>query len=325
LKLLLVFGLFGFAYGVVLQRSGFCIARAALELFLLRSREALNGLLAGLCVATLGFTVVTVVRAGAGLPALDHLLVLPFGVATVVGGVLFGLGMTLAGMCAAGTLQRLGEGYVVAWASLAGMILGAAFDPFHNLLPTSWQLQSGGFWLGRVAGAPAAAGVTVAAILMVWWVVRGKPGARPLRLLSPIVLGGVVLGLLNTAQVAVATPWTVAYPLGLVPPALSRSLSHTAIQNALPLLAVNAGMVLGSALATAAGGRYRLRRPRRARDVGAALAGGVLMGWGIQLARGCGIGGGFSALPSLSASAWLFLPGLFLGAWIGARAVRRLL
>jgi len=322
--LLIVFGLFGLAYGVVLQRSGFCIARAGFEVSLLRSRDALNGVVMGLLVATVGFAVVTMLRARAGLPSQDHLLIIPFGLGTAVGAVIFGLGMTLAGMCAAGTLLRLGEGYVIAWASLAGLLLGAAFDPFRRFLPMAWQVQSGGVWLGEIAGAPAAAGVTVAAIVVAWVAMGGKRVFRKRSLLTPTVYGGAALGLLNTLQMAAATPWTVAYPLGLVPGAMAGTLSHSAVSQALPLLVLDGGLALGALLATATGERYRLRWPRRAKDVLAALVGGALMGWGIQLARGCSIGGGFSALPSLSASGWIFFPCLFLGAWIGARVMRRL-
>jgi len=324
LRLLIVFGLFGLAYGAVLQRSGFCIARAGFELFLLRSRDALNGVIAGLLVATVGFAVVTVLRERAGLPPQDHLLIIPFGLGTAVGAVIFGLGMTLAGMCAAGTLQRLGEGYVIAWASFAGILLGAAFDPFRRLLPMSLQLQSSGLWIGGRLGEVTGAAATLAVIVIAWALIGGKSAFRKRSLLTPTVYGGAALGLLNTLQMAAATPWTVAYPLGLVPGAVSGSLSRSAVDQALPLLVLDAGLVLGALLATATGERYRLRWPRRARDVLAALVGGVLMGWGIQLARGCSIGGGFSALPSLSASGWIFFPCLFLGAWIGARVMRRL-
>jgi uncharacterized membrane protein YedE/YeeE len=324
LKLLIIFGLFGFAYGVVLQRSGFCIARAGFELFLLKSRDALNGLIAGLLTATIGFAVVSVLRERAGLPPQTHLLISPLGAGTVVGAVIFGLGMTLAGMCAAGTLLRLGEGYVIAWASLAGILLGAACDPFRRFLPLSWQLQSSGLWLGKTVGLPAAAAVTLVAILVTWALIGGKRAFRRRSLLAPTVYGGIALGVLNTLQMAAATPWTVAYPLALIPPAMSGTLSPGDTRAALPLLVLDGGLILGALLARATGERYRLRWPRRTREVVTALAGGVLMGWGIQLARGCSIGGGFSALPSLSASAWVFLPCLFLGAWVGARVVRRL-
>ena len=322
MELLIVFGLFGLAYGAVLQRSGFCMARAGFELCLLRSREALNGVMAGLLVATLGFAAVGLLRTQAGLSPQGHLLIIPFGLGTAVGATIFGLGMTLAGMCAAGTLQRLGEGYVIAWASLAGIVLGAGFDPFRALVPQSWQLQSSGVWLGGRLGEVTGAGATLAVLLVSWLVIGGRAARKRRNLLTPTVYGGAALGLLSTLQMAVQTPWTVAYPLGLIPPAMSGALSPRDLSQALPLLVLDGGMVLGALLARTARERYRLRWPRRTREVATALTGGILMGWGIQLARGCAIGGGFSAIPSLSASGWIFLPCLFLGAWAGSRLVR---
>lgn len=331
MKSLIIFAAFGIAYGVVLQRSGFCFAKAGFELFLLRSRDAFNGVISGLVVATLGFAVVTAVRAHAGLEPKSHLLVMPLGVGTAIGAVLFGVGMSLAGMCAAGTLQRLGEGYLVAWISLLGIIVGAALDPFSAFVPEHWKTQSSGLWLGERAGALTAGALAVLALVCVWLAVMRSQGAA-LRwrgvawrsLITPTIAGGVVLGLLNAAQAAFAAPWTVAYPLAVVRPALSGTLSRSVLHEAFPLLVLDAGLVIGSLIASVRADGVQIRMPRRWRDVAVALIGGVLMGWGIQLGRGCSIGGMFSAIPSLSASALLFAPSLFFGAWIGNQVIRRL-
>ncbi len=173
---MILFALFGIAYGVVLQRSGFCFARAGFELFLLRTREAVNGVMAALLVTTIGFGAVTLVKDHLGLADSNHLLLLPVGLSTVLGAVLFGLGMMLAGMCAAGTLQRTGEGYASAWAVLVGILLGAALDPFAPLrgaVPalagvelslTQWMHPGLGFLL------------TVAALLLLWAALSRRSG-----------------------------------------------------------------------------------------------------------------------------------------------------
>ena len=56
------------------------------------------------------------------MPAGAH--VVPLGLNLAVGGVLFGIGMVVAGGCVSGTLYRIGEGYVASWASLLGILLG---------------------------------------------------------------------------------------------------------------------------------------------------------------------------------------------------------
>jgi hypothetical protein len=316
---------FGLAYGIVLQRSRFCMARAAYELFLLGSREATKGVIAGLVVATVGFAAIAAIRGAFGLPPAGHLLVIPFGLGTLVGAGLFGLGMSLAGMCAAGTLLRMGEGYAIAWVTLAGMIAAAVFDPFRAFVPPSWQLQFPGVWLGgRIGGLWA--GLFVTAVLAALWKMTNRPtAAGPASRGSPApeVVGGVLLGGLNCLQSALASPWTIAYPLALAASLLSGGPSVTALQQASPLLALDVGLVAGAFLSSALRDGFRLRWPRGRKQVIIALAGGVLMGWGVQLARGCAIGGVFSALPSLSLSAWLYLPGLLMGSWAGVRLISR--
>jgi hypothetical protein len=322
----LLFALFGLAYGAVLQRSGFCFARAGFEYALLRSRDAINGVLAGLIVGTAGFGLVMWARpAGPGHPG-PHLVVLPLGPGTVVGGVLFGLGMSLAGMCVAGTLVRLGEGYAIAWATLAGIVIGAALDPLRTAIARVLQNRWFGVWLGHWLTAPGASLFTLVFLIVIWLSLarrRGKkPGDRresPLHIPAPVV-GGLLLGLLNTLQMALVAPWTVSYPLALV---WSGTSSET-LRWAIPLAALDVGIVAGALVSGAAGDGVRLRVPRRRKDVLLAVLGGLLMGWGVRLAGSCNIGGIFSALPSLSLSAWLFLPAVVVGARAGARLVQRL-
>src|SRR5918996_6479388 len=113
-RLLAVFWLFGLAFGFVLQRSRFCFASAFRDLFLLGDARVMKGIIAGLAVATAGFAVLMarlVPEVGFGsLP--PGATVLPLGVHTLLGGVLFGVGMVLAGGCTSGSLYRAGEGYV---------------------------------------------------------------------------------------------------------------------------------------------------------------------------------------------------------------------
>ncbi|MFB3879632.1 MAG: YeeE/YedE thiosulfate transporter family protein [Armatimonadota bacterium] len=315
---------FGVLYGLVLQRSGFCFARAALELFLLRSRDAMDGILAGLIVATVGFAAVTAVRSSVGADPATGRLILPVGPGTFLGAAIFGLGMSLAGMCVVGSLLRLGEGYAAGALTLAGMVAGAAIDPFRLLLGRSLLLPPTSLpdWLGRLISVA----LTLAVLAALWRLAarREEAGATRSRALAPAVIGGVLLAVLNTAQMAWRSPWTVAYPLGVVASAASGQLGPAVVRGALPLLALDLGVVLGAAASALAARDLRFRWPRQRRQLALSVAGGVLMGWGVQLAHGCNIGGLFSALPSLSLSAWLFLPGLLLGSWAGSRLLRRI-
>jgi len=188
-----------------------------------------------------------------------------------------------------------------------------------------------GLSLASRVGLPAAAFLTLVTLALLWWLAARATGDRPVMqrhritadLASAPVVGGVLLAVLSTIRMARHSPWTVAYPLGVVAAAASGQVRPSLISQAAPLLVLDAGVVLGAAASALAGADWRVRWPRQWRQVGLSLAGGMLMGWGVQLARGCNIGGLFSALPSLSVSAWLFLPGLVFGAWLGSLVVRR--
>jgi hypothetical protein len=117
-----VFLLFGVVFGVVFQRSRFCLVRAFREPFMTGDAEHTRAAALALAVSTLGFAILKFsdlkdradwVFPGAGIGAL-------------AGGTLFGVGMTLAGGCGAGSIWRAGEGQVKLWVALAGFALGAS-------------------------------------------------------------------------------------------------------------------------------------------------------------------------------------------------------
>lgn len=121
-----VFWVVGVAFGAICQRSRFCFVAGFRDLFLMRQGRMLRGIIAGLAVATAGFAMVmaTIVpNPGSGvLPSDAHIL--PLGIATVLGGLLFGYGMVIAGGCVSGSLYRMGEGYIGSWVAIGGVMIG---------------------------------------------------------------------------------------------------------------------------------------------------------------------------------------------------------
>jgi len=120
------FWLFGLAFGFVLQRSRFCFASAFRDLFLFGHGRIMRGILGGLAVATVGFAVLMqrmVPDPGLGVIA-PEAHVAPLGVHLILGGLLFGVGMVLAGGCVSGSLYRIGEGYLASVVALLGIVAG---------------------------------------------------------------------------------------------------------------------------------------------------------------------------------------------------------
>ena len=83
-----------------------------------------------------------------------------------------------------------------------------------------------------------------------------------------------------------------------------------------------AGLVLGAFGAATFAGDFQPRRPRAA-ELGRALVGGVLMGWGAMVALGCTVGTLLSGIMAAALSGWVFLVFCAAGLWVGWRVRRR--
>lgn len=112
----------GLAIGFTLQRSKFCFTASFRDPILVGSTSILKAILLSLMVMTLGFAIIQARAAGlsAGMPGeID-----PVGLHTILGALLFGIGMVVAGGCASGTLMRIGEGFQLQLVVLIGFLIG---------------------------------------------------------------------------------------------------------------------------------------------------------------------------------------------------------
>lgn len=116
----------GMVVGAVLQRSRFCFASAFRDVLsggaeFARSVRLQMGIALGIMVGASGVLV---------LKYMGYVdpwaYVKPAGWSNVVGGILFGAGMVIAGGCASGSLWRAAEGHVKLWVALLAAILSYA-------------------------------------------------------------------------------------------------------------------------------------------------------------------------------------------------------
>ena len=144
-KVLVCYVLIGLFFGFVCQRSRFCIVRALREPFMTGESSAPIGVMAGILVSMFGFAVIKFM--GSGNP-IEMIWVWPhFWLPAIIGGIIFGIGMTLAGGCIVGSLWRAGEGQIKLWASLVGMIIAMPLTakyiaaPFYKALSPGMKQQ----------------------------------------------------------------------------------------------------------------------------------------------------------------------------------------
>jgi uncharacterized membrane protein YedE/YeeE len=191
----------GLGVGIVLQRGRLCFAGAFRDLYLMRNSSMMRAILVGLAIMTPIFALIearAVPEPSFGaIPAGAH--VVPLGWNLVVGGVLFGIGMVVAGGCVSGTLYRIGEGYIASWASLAGILLGLSLAAHTWNWWYTFTIQSAPLgWLPAAVGYGGAvaliwAALGVAFLISLWWETRGAeapPFAVPTgrRAAAPVTL-----------------------------------------------------------------------------------------------------------------------------------------
>ncbi|MDO5088450.1 MAG: YeeE/YedE thiosulfate transporter family protein [Leptotrichiaceae bacterium] len=122
---LVTYWIFGIAFGMILQRSRFCFTAAFRDPVLTGSTSLTRAVLLAISIGTVGFTAISFgsVLSGGKPVGLDS--VEPLSVLIIIGGIIFGIGMVIAGGCASGTLMRFGEGFEMQWVSFIFFILGS--------------------------------------------------------------------------------------------------------------------------------------------------------------------------------------------------------
>lgn len=338
-----------FVFGFAAARTNFCTMGAISDVVNMGSWARMRTWMLAVAVALAGTSwlaaagQIDIARAVALRPSVPWLSLL-------VGGFLFGIGMTIAGGCANRNLVRLGGGsvrslVVLAFLAMASyMALKGLFaqwrsdwlDPVRlDLAAHGWTDSSLASAVAHATGLPAraalalAAGVAAAGLLA--FVLRDRRYRRNRVQLA----GGIVLG------AAVAAGWYVTGHLGYGenPDTLetvyfatnSRTLESFSfvapLAYSLELLllwtdkslhatfgvALVAGTIAGSAAHALATRTFRLEGFASLADLRSQLAGAVLMGAGGVTALGCTVGQGLAGLSTLAIGSLLAVAGIVAG------------
>lgn len=323
-------------FGAVANRVDFCTMGAVTDVVTSGDWRRMRMWLLAIAVAI------------AGVAALDATALVDFGktiytgprvawLSSIVGGFLFGFGMTLASGCGSKTLIRLGAGNLKSLVVLIVLAISAymtlkglfaiwrvnALDPFrfdtasfgaaHSDLPSVFTAIFGGGTLVR-AGLPVAVAGALAGFVL---------ASRDFRSSAGMIAGGIVIG------AVILGGWYVSGHLGYVaedPRTLEETFvaTNSGKAESFSFVAPNAyllellllwsdqskivtfgiagvlGLLAGSAAMAVVTRTFRWEGFASTEDLVNHIAGGVLMGFGGVTALGCTIGQGLTGISTLA-------------------------
>ncbi|RAV15548.1 YeeE/YedE family protein [Paenibacillus contaminans] len=335
---------FGFLYGFLLQKADFCFVASVRDWISVKDTRIMNGVLVLIATSLLGWGIAL----ATGMKSAADVWTVPLGGANLLGGILFGIGMTWAGGCGSGTLYRAGMGYVQFWivlaAALAGNLLFAfIYDPWAKNAIEPLTVLDGGYTLYDWP-LPALVIPIVIVVLMVGIAVylHGFKGflqgikesltdweRNPFRQSHwDIRLVAFLIGVIATIQfVAMSNVGITGPETRIAGVALAQLFGDDVVLGNTYLNALFAEfprvglgpeetlvifLVIGSMAASMLSGSFKIRKPRLSR-LPAAIGGGLLMGVSSRIAPGCNIANVITGIGGLSLSSVIVLIGMIIG------------
>jgi len=326
-----------FVFGAVASKTNFCTMGAVSDVVNMGDWNRMRMWLLAIGIAilgTAGLQLAGVINIAKSIYTAPNFTWLSY----ILGGLLFGAGMTLASGCGSKTLIRVGGGnlksFVVllmlaisAYMTMKGLFAvfrAAALDPIAFTLPSNQDLPSllaKGLGADRRTMLSAAAGVLGAGALVF------ALAPREFRKFDNL-LGGIVVGL------AIVAGWYLSGHVGYLaedPNTLEEKFfaTNSGRMESMSLVAPTAyslellllwsdksrvmtfgiasalGMVAGAFAYALATRSFRLESFRDSEDLINHLIGGALMGFGGVLGMGCTIGQGLSGVSTLALGSFL--------------------
>ena len=339
-------------FGAIVHRTGFCTMGAVTDVVTMGEWTRMRQWALAAGVAVLGFALLAaggVIRSADTVYADARWMWL----SSIVGGLMFGIGMVLASGCGSKNLVRIGAGNLKALVVFIVMAL-SAYVTLRGLTAV-WRdatvdrvfvAFAGPATLGHLsAGAlgwslPSAllASALIVGGALVAWALLGRGFVQANNLLAGIGIGAVIVGM-----------WWVSGALGYVaehPQTLEatylgsrtgriESLTFTAplawaidwlmfysdSNRHLGIAAVSvAGVVVGGFVHAVATRRFRWEGFRTTEDLATHLIGATLMGAGGVTALGCTIGQGLSGVSNLSLTSFSAVASIIAGAVLALKA-----
>lgn len=332
-----IVALIGFAGGALLglaARLGRFCTLGAIEDFMYQNSD-IRLRMWGLAIGIAGLATFALVLAGLFDPAQTGYYRAGFSpLAHIIGGLLFGYGMSLAGNCGFGALARVGGGDlrsfvivlvmgVAAYAMLSGPLAAARVD-LMEASSLATEKRSYPELLAQFTDLPTAVwGLLISGLIVLFALSSRAFLSRPSSLFWSMIVG-----------LAITTGWAgtkwIADTGFNAQPIVSHTFTAPIGETMLFLMTSSAGGLsfgVGSVFGVLSGafcgslikGHFRWEACEDPRELKRQFLGAVLMGFGAVIATGCTIGQGISAFSVLAFGAPLTFAAIFAGAAFGLR------
>ena len=323
-------------FGVVANKTHFCIMGSISDWVNMGSRVRFRAWMLSIGIAILGSQAMVQL----GWVDLDGTMYRSanFGLAGfLIGGLLFGIGMTLGAGCGQRTLVRVGGGNlkslvvlivmaITAYATLRGLLAPVRIDVFGPLSIDleAQEITSQGIEtiLAHLVGASGQTMAVIVALVLGLGAIIYALKDKDFRASADNILAGVTIGVL------VVGAWYVTGVIGNddFEPVPVEALTFIApTGNTVNYLmtwtgaeinfgiAVVLGMIVGSFLYAISSGNFRVEAFANRADMRNHLIAGVLMGFGGVLSFGCTIGQGVSGMSTLALGSLVALLSIMFG------------
>ena len=260
-------------------------------------------------------------------------------VGSILGGLIFGYGMAIAGNCGYGALARFGGGDlrsfmivlvtgISAYVTISGPLALARITVFPTELLEDPQAVGYAHLIANALSLPAFVPAVVLAVLLAAWAF----GSRTFRTSRTAILWSIVVGIAIISGWA-GTTWIASEsfdPVLVGSHTFTRPLGETMLY----LMTSSGGglgfsvgsvvgVIVGALIGSISKGHFRWEACDDPGELGRQILGGACMGVGGVLAFGCSVGQGLTAFSTLSYSAPIVLFSIFIGAAFGLRQLIR--
>jgi uncharacterized membrane protein YedE/YeeE len=339
--------LIGFVFGWVVYRTNYCAMGSLSDIHNFGDYRRFRAWILAAATALVGATaleaagVVDLARSMYLAPTLNW-------VGHIGGGLIFGIGMVLAGGCPSRNLARAGGGDLralltlivlglVAFMTIAGVLaparaaLEGATSVAYARAPTQGlgDLVSAYTGVGRDRARIVAAALAAAAALG-YVLADAKFRKSPLHVLSGVAVGLTVVAgwaLTGLAYDEMATRPTAPISLTYIRP-VGDTLQWLALYTATPMpgfgVATVFGALVGAFGAAVTMGRFRVATFADTGDTLRNLAGAALMGVGGVMALGCTVGQGITGVSTLALGSLVTFAAIVAGGFLGLRLLERM-